>query len=312
MFAGDRLVKSGELGKEYAPFARKDSDELPSLPILVLRAYTIGAFFVLLSLVALLFAGFCSFIFPPSILSNMVVYACKVLLFAGGVRVKESGVRAPLSETPCVVANHNSAFDIIVLLTKRFCFVSHHGVRSMPVVGQLARAIGCIFVVRDSKDSRSVAKQQIAERLESQSKGTCLIKVPLVVFPEGSTSNGHALLVFRRGAFESTVPVQPVFIEFSNHTRHFTLVSLSELCCLACTLPSTEVTLHWRPVIKPNTKSDPEMMAELARQSIASTPSAYGKPKLELLDASISHRQAVASAEYVRRIVCGKKASKLD
>ena len=312
MRAGDALMNSDNGKREYAAFARKDSEELPSLPILILRAYTLGTFFVFISMLAVLAAGVCSMILPPALLSQAVVFVCKTLLWTSGITVKERGNRAKLSEAPCVVANHNSAFDIIVLLTKKFCFVSHDGVRDIPIVGKVAKAIGCIFVLRDSKDSRGIAKQKIAERLDSQVKGTCPVRVPLVVFPEGSTTNGHALLVFRRGAFESNVPIQPVFIEFSNHMRHFTIISLSELCCLACTLPGTEVTLHWRPVIKPSTSRDADATASLARESIAAAASAYGRPKLELLDASVSHRDAVASANLIRRIVNGKQTSKTE
>jgi 1-acyl-sn-glycerol-3-phosphate acyltransferase len=49
-------------------------------------------------------------------------------------------------------------------------------VRSMPVIGQVARSIGCVFVNRDDKQSRTEARTRLAQ-VETFP--------PVVLFPEG-------------------------------------------------------------------------------------------------------------------------------
>ncbi len=294
------LYETKTLKPEFLAFARRDANELPSLPLLVLRAYTMGVFFGLNLVLGVITAGLSAVILPSKQLPRAVVLCARWILWSTGITVRHKGERARVNEAPCLVANHNSAFDIIVLLTQRCCFVSMDAVRSIPVVGKVAEALGCIFVARDCKESRQSAKDKMAARLSSQVEGTSKIPCQLVVFPEGSTNNGYCMLMFRRGAFEANVPIQPLWIEFADHTLNFTVVSLSELGALACSLPSREVTLHWCPVVQPDAERPPEATAELARQSIASLKSAYGHPKLELMDATASHRDAIACANYMR------------
>lgn len=35
-------------------------------------------------------------------------------------------------------------------------------------------------------------------------------KVPFMIYPEGSTSNGEYLMSFKKGAFFSLLPIQPM------------------------------------------------------------------------------------------------------
>lgn len=45
----------------------------------------------------------------------------------------------------------------------------------------------------------------------------------LLVFPEGTTTNGRALVHFKSGSFQSGVPVQPVLARFPGMNRPDTL-----------------------------------------------------------------------------------------
>ncbi len=298
----NEYMKQGKIDPTWYPFIRSDLETLPSLPVIILRAFFIGPIFMLGCLLAVLTAGICSFILPAGPLVFSVGLVSRIICFCSGIRIREKGVRASTSQAPCIVANHNSAFDIIILLTKHYCFVSMDGVRNIPVVGTVAKALGCIFVARESKESRTEAKAAIKERLQSQVSKTSKHKTPLVVFPEGSTNNGNYLLQFRRGAFEANVPIQPLRIEFQDYSINFTVIRLSELTSLACTLPGREVTLHWLPIIQPDPKLTPEDLAAKARDSIANCPSAYGHPPMIKADAS-SHREAMAAAVFFRSII---------
>ena len=303
IFFSTNLYENGLLKPEFSAFARRDARDLPALPVLILRSFTVGVFSSLIFLSAVLLAGVFAAILPQSLLAKPISLCSRMILLASGISINERGRRASLSEAPCIVANHNSAFDIIILLTQRCCFVSMDGVRNLPIVGKVAEAIGCIFVARDSKDSRQNAKEHIAARLKSQLSGESRIKTQLVVFPEGSTNNGYAILQFRRGAFEPNVPIQPLWIEFQDHALNFTVLTLTELASLACTLPAREITLHWCPVIQPDSNRNPEATADLARNEIANLTSAYGHAKLQLMDAAVSHRDAIACANFMRERV---------
>ena len=54
----------------------------------------------------------------------------------------------------------------------------------------------------------------VRARMVENSANTDSTKGHLILFPEGTTSNGTSLLPFRRGAFVAGVPVQPVLIKY--------------------------------------------------------------------------------------------------
>ena len=296
--ACEREITAGTLRNEFLPFARRDFKDLPSLWMFVVRAFTVGPLSFLTVVSGLISASLSSMILPAALLPWAMALISYWTCLGFGVVIKERGKRAKLSDAPCVVANHGSACDIIVLLTKRVSFVSMEGVKDLYFIGRVARALGCIFVSRDSKESRSGAKQAIIDRLRGQMNGTCSEKNPLIVFPEGSTNNGHYLLEFRRGAFEPKTPVQPLRIEYSDYHANFTVLAFLELGALCMVLPGREVMLHWMPVIQP--ADSPEETAALARKAIAEVPSAYNRAPVALTDAGVSHRDAIACADYMR------------
>jgi len=88
-----------------------------------------------------------------------------------------------------IVANHLSYLDILTFGAASPCFlVSKVQIGSWPLFGRLARAGGTIFVDRSSRRSAESVTDQIAERLQ----GT----VPVLFFPEGTSTDGSRLLRF--------------------------------------------------------------------------------------------------------------------
>ena len=57
---------------------------------------------------------------------------------------------------------------------------------------------------RMSKDERHVMKEKIAEHQRKACKGQIS---PLIIAPEGGTTNGTALIQFKPGAFGSLLPI---------------------------------------------------------------------------------------------------------
>ncbi|MFV3372354.1 lysophospholipid acyltransferase family protein [Pseudomonas sp. NY15435] len=123
----------------------------------------------------------------------------------------ELQVHGELPEQPMLwVANHVSWVDIPLLggllpLT----FLSKAEVRQWPVAGWLAEKAGTLFIRRGSGDARMI-NAQLATHL---SRGRSLL-----VFPEGTTTDGQGLRTFHgrlmASAIEAGVPVQPVALRY--------------------------------------------------------------------------------------------------
>ena len=96
-----------------------------------------------------------------------------------------------------VFPNHVSYLDVLVLVSiAPLRFLAKQEVRSMPVIGQVASAIGCVFVKRENKKSRAEARTALAQ-VETFP--------PIALFPEGKRNPGDHLLPFRYGAFEIVI-----------------------------------------------------------------------------------------------------------
>ncbi|WLR96753.1 lysophospholipid acyltransferase family protein [Shinella sumterensis] len=140
--------------------------------------------------------------------------ACRVL----GIRVRVHGVleaKRPL----LLAANHASWKDILVLgSVADVVYIAKSEVRGWPVFGILARLQATIFVEREQRQKTGEKVNEIAERLAAGEI--------VVLFPEGTTSDGNRLLEVKSslfGAAASAVPhapdgivhIQPVSIAYT-------------------------------------------------------------------------------------------------
>ena len=113
-----------------------------------------------------------------------------------------------------LVANHVSWLDVIVLRAQfpHARFVSKAEVRHWPLIGRLVVATGPFFVERDRPRQTGQSVDAIAAALAAGET--------VVVFPEGTTSNGHAVLPFRasllQAALLAAVPLQPVALRYAD------------------------------------------------------------------------------------------------
>lgn len=108
------------------------------------------------------------------------------------------------------VSNHVSWTDIPLLgMLTPLSFLSKAEVRHWPVAGWLAEKAGTLFIRRGSGDSRLI-NQRLAEQLHRGRN--------LLIFPEGTTTNGESLRTFHgrlmASALEAGVAVQPVAISY--------------------------------------------------------------------------------------------------
>ena len=83
-------------------------------------------------------------------------------------------------------------------------------IRGWPVIGMMARACGTLFVDRDSRSSALAVTEQVAERLKGP--------LPVLFFPEGTSTDGSEVLRFHSRLFtpavEAGVPITTATIRY--------------------------------------------------------------------------------------------------
>lgn len=134
---------------------------------------------------------------------------CRVACVIMGLRLTTIG-RMP--RRGLLVCNHLSYLDIIALSSIRPCvFVAKHEVAGWPIFGWLARAAGTTFVDRNRRFRASSTITRI-----NAAVGSGLL---VVLFPEGTSSDGATVLPFKSSLLEPVVqldcPIAVGAIEYS-------------------------------------------------------------------------------------------------
>jgi len=100
-----------------------------------------------------------------------------------------------------IVANHLSYVDILILASlSQFVFVTSVELGNTPVLGLLSRLGGSIFVERRNPAS---LKEEIALISRVISEG-----FSVVLFPEGTTSNGESVRIFKKSLFDAAIQAE--------------------------------------------------------------------------------------------------------
>lgn len=107
-------------------------------------------------------------------------------------------VHGEVPHTGLIVANHVSYLDIVALSSVVGCaFVAKKEVASWPLFGLYARLGATIFVDRERRGAVADVAEQMQTLLDAG--------IPVVLFPEGTSSDGSAVLPFRSSLFEPVV-----------------------------------------------------------------------------------------------------------
>ena len=140
----------------------------------------------------------------------------KVMAWARGVlrclKVELVVIGQPSFPGPLMlVANHTSWLDITALHASLFSrFIAKHELRLWPVIGFMAAQSGTFFLERHSGRDALRAVHHIAKSLQDGEV--------VAVFPEGTTSDGSAVLPFHGNLLQAAIsvnaPVQPVCIQY--------------------------------------------------------------------------------------------------
>jgi len=114
-----------------------------------------------------------------------------------------------------IIGNHLSYLDVILIGCKKpGLFVGKKEVKYWPLLGQLAWLGGTIFVDR-SKKGPTANRPYIGQIAKYLKKG-----LNILVFPEGTSSNGEGVLPFKKAIFSSPIlaeiPILPIALRYTS------------------------------------------------------------------------------------------------
>ncbi len=127
-----------------------------------------------------------------------------------------------------LISNHLSYIDIVVYAAMSPCvFCSKKEIEKWPVVGWLATMAGTVFV--DRGKGGSAAKAGVGMKAAAEAG------LPVVFFPEGTTTNGREMLPFHSGllaqAMEIEEPVTAAYIRYALDEENGPAVSVEDDVC---------------------------------------------------------------------------------
>lgn len=124
----------------------------------------------------------------------------------------EISVSGHLPNEGLVVCNHLSYLDVLLIAAQgRVVFVAKSDVREWPVVGKLLECAGTILAERGHPLTASRTSAEIRRVLGEG--------IPVVLFPEGTSSDGSKVLPFKptllQCALDAKAPITPAAISYS-------------------------------------------------------------------------------------------------
>lgn len=150
-----------------------------------------------------------------AMVEGMVQKWARSLLRLAGVTVEITGLENIPAGPSVFVPNHQSYFDIPVLLAwldKPHPLVSKQEVKKIPLIRTWMEQLGCVFIDRDNARQSVAALGDAAREITERGRS-------FVIFPEGTRSRGDAMGEFKNGGFRAAlkagVPVVPVVIDGS-------------------------------------------------------------------------------------------------
>jgi lysophosphatidylcholine acyltransferase/lyso-PAF acetyltransferase len=154
----------------------------------------------------------------------------------------------------CYISNHTCAYDMVISMALFGTgFVAKIGVTKIPVIGPFLQTIQSIFVDRSNTNSKNNILDIIFERQKDFFEGKPVM--PFMIFPEGTTNSGRHLLPFKRGAFNSLLPVKATIILPNLYENYHLAVGSSDVGCnylLSLSKLYNKVEYFELPIIAPN------------------------------------------------------------
>ncbi|XP_048235374.1 lysophospholipid acyltransferase LPEAT2 isoform X2 [Ricinus communis] len=197
-------------------------------------------------------------------------FSARCILFSFGYHwIKRKGNPAPREIAPIVVSNHVSYIEPIFYFYELFpTIVAAESHDSIPFVGTIIRAMQVIYVNRFSQSSRKLAVNEIKR------KASCDRFPRVLLFPEGTTTNGNVVISFQLGAFIPGYAIQPVIVRYPHvhFDQSWGYISLAKLMFRMFTQFHNFMEVEYLPIVSPldNCKENPVHFAKRTSHSIAS------------------------------------------
>ena len=183
-----------------------------------------------------------------------------------GLRVRTVG--EPLRHA-LYLANHESWLDVLALAGRtRAVFVGHSGLAESAIIRWLAAQNRTVFITRHRRGSVARQVEQVRAALSER---------PVVIFPEGTTNDGIALLPFRSSLLAAVEPlahevaIQPVALDFADvrEVGWFGDESGPANVLRILARPGrVELTIHFLPPLSGEALADRKAMTAAARKAI--------------------------------------------
>ncbi|TQD87682.1 hypothetical protein C1H46_026770 [Malus baccata] len=182
--------------------------------------------------------------------------------------IRRKGKPAPRDIAPIVVSNHVSFIEPIFYFYELFpTIVASESHDSLPFVGTIIRAMQVIYVNRFSASSRKQAVSEIKR------KASCGRFPQVLLFPEGTTTNGRYLISFELGAFIPGFAIQPVVVRYPHvhFDQSWGHISLARLMFRMFTQFHNFMEVEYLPVVSPleNKKESAICFSERTSHAIA-------------------------------------------
>ncbi|KAL6603299.1 hypothetical protein ACP70R_043660 [Stipagrostis hirtigluma subsp. patula] len=222
--------------------------------------------------------------------------SARCILFSFGYHwIRRKGRPAPRELAPIVVSNHISYIEPIFFFYELFpTIVSSESHDALPFVGTIIRAMQVIYVDRFSPASRKAAVNEI-KLMCFQRKAACNSFPRVLLFPEGTTTNGRFLISFQHGAFIPGYPVQPVVVRYPHvhFDQSWGNISLGKLMFKMFTQFHNFMEVEYLPVVYP-----PEIKQQNALHFAENTSYAMARA-LNVLPTSYSYGDSMIMARVV-------------
>lgn len=189
-----------------------------------------------------------------------------------GLRI---ATRGPRPAGHCVLlANHVSWLDVPALAgTTGTAFVAHDGLADFGPLRWLCELNDTIFVARHERRSVGAQIEQVGRAIADTGS--------LTIFPEGTTSDGTALLPFKSSLLSAVeagyddLAIQPVWLDYGPNVAAMAWVGEEPgqdnfLRILARWRP-LHLTLHFLPPLTADQRTDRKAIARHAREAIVAT-----------------------------------------
>jgi 1-acyl-sn-glycerol-3-phosphate acyltransferase len=149
---------------------------------------------------------------------------------ASAVRGLKIDIRATgrFPERGAVISNHLGYLDIVMFAALHRCvFVAKAEMEAWPVLGWMTTMSGTVYVARGHGGSAERARQGMQSAIDAG--------LPVVFFPEGTTTNGSVLLKFHSGllaqAMMGGTPVTAAHVRYSLGAENAADVTVANDVC---------------------------------------------------------------------------------